>query len=112
MTKSFDELVEPKTRAAAAGTTRKYLAEMLLAEVRKLTGKSPREIAELLGVRPPAASSLESYDDLHVSSLLKIVEDLGGELEIVLRFPNGEAKIEEFGISHRGKRKLTELQGT
>ena len=50
MAKSFDELVKrtttKKTREKAARRTQELLAELLLSEVRELTGKSQRQVAD------------------------------------------------------------------
>ena len=49
MAKTFDELVKrttsKKTRQRAAARTRELLGELLLSEIRKLGGKSQREVA-------------------------------------------------------------------
>ena len=101
MAKSFDELVKrtttAKTRLRAAVTrTRELLREMLLSEFRELAGKSQREVADVLGIRQPSLSKLEKQSDMQISTLRRIVNALGGELEVVARFPDGTVKIEPF----------------
>jgi transcriptional regulator with XRE-family HTH domain len=92
MAKSFDELAKrvmsPASRARAARRTHELLAEMLLADVRKLTGRSQTELAKTLGIRQPTLSKLESQSDMQISTLRKIVEALGGTVDIVARFPD------------------------
>jgi hypothetical protein len=55
MAKSFDQLANrtmtPESRARAARRTQAILVEMLLAEVRKLAGKSQSELANILGIK-------------------------------------------------------------
>jgi hypothetical protein len=41
-------------------------------------------------------SKLEQRTDMYVSTLRRYVEALGGELEIVARFPDREYRIEQF----------------
>ena len=100
MAKSFDDLVNKtttkRTREKAAKRTQELLGEMLLSEVRQLTGKSQREVADVLGIKQPSLSKLERQADMQISTLWKIVHALGGELEVLARFPKGTVKIEQF----------------
>ena len=119
MAKSFDELVRrtttERTRRRAARRTRELLADLLLSEIRRLAGKSQRELAATLGIRQPSLSKLEKQSDIQVSTLRKIVKALGGELEIVARFPKQAVRLKQFGVAgfsapHRAGAKATELQ--
>ena len=101
MAKSFDELVKrtttKKTRERAARRVQELLGEMLLSEVRQRVGKSQRELAEALGIKQPSLSKLEKQSDMHISTLQRIVTALGGELEVVAKFPRGRVKMKQFG---------------
>ena len=101
MAKSFDHLVKrttsKSTRERAARRTRELLGELLLSEIRRLAGKSQRRLAAALGIKQPSLSKLENQDDMQVSTLRRIVEALGGELEVIARFPKGAVKIDQFG---------------
>ena len=105
MAKTFDELVKrtttKRTRSRAAVRTQELLAELLLSEVRQLTGKSQQQVAEALGVKQPSLSKLEKQSDMQISTLQKIVKALGGELEVLAKFPKGTVKIDQFDSSHR-----------
>jgi transcriptional regulator with XRE-family HTH domain len=100
MAKSLDELVKRtttrKTRQRAAARTRELLGELLLSEIRELAGKSQREVADLLGIKLPSLSKLEKQSDMQISTLRRIVNALGGELEVVAKFPKGRVKIDQF----------------
>jgi transcriptional regulator with XRE-family HTH domain len=100
MAKSFDALVRrtttKKTQARAARRTQELLAELLLSEIRQLTGKSQHQVAQALGIKQPSLSKLEKQTDMQISTLLKIVKALGGELEIHAKFPKGAVKIDQF----------------
>jgi len=100
MAKTFNELVKrattKKTRQRAAARTKELLGELMLSEIRKLAGKSQREVAEELGIKQPSLSKLEKQSDMQLSTLRRIVSALGGELEVVAKFPNGRIKIEQF----------------
>ncbi len=100
MAKSFDALVErtttKRTRQRAARRTQELLGEMLVSELRKMSGKSQRELAKTLGIKQPSLSKLEKQSDMQISTLRRIVQALGGELEVVARFPKGAVKIRQF----------------
>jgi transcriptional regulator with XRE-family HTH domain len=100
MAKSFDELIKrtttKKTRQRAAARTRELLGELLLSEIRERAGKSQRQVADALGIKQPSLSKLEKQSDMQISTLRRIVNALGGELEVSARFPVGTVKIEPF----------------
>jgi transcriptional regulator with XRE-family HTH domain len=104
MAKSFDELVKrtttKRTRERAARRARELLGELLLSEIRKLAGKSQRELARELGIKQPSLSKLENQSDMQISTLRRIVKALGGELEVIARFPKGSVKIEQPDMAH------------
>jgi transcriptional regulator with XRE-family HTH domain len=97
MAKSFNELANrtmtPEPRARAAARTRELLAEMLVAEIRTLAGKSQRELAEALGIKQPSVAKMEAAGDMQISTLRKIINALGGELEILAKLPGGNVAI-------------------
>jgi transcriptional regulator with XRE-family HTH domain len=103
MASSWDSLVKrtttKATREQARHRTRELMAEMLLVEMRKLTGKSQRELAKALGTRQPRLSRLKDFDDLHVTMLKRLVEILGGELEVRVRFTQPAAKAQHAASS-------------
>jgi transcriptional regulator with XRE-family HTH domain len=100
MAKSFDHLVKrttnKRTRERAARRTKELLGELLLSEIRQLAGKSQQQLAAALGIKQPSLSKLENQDDMQVSTLRRIIEALGGELEVIAKFPKGAVKIDQF----------------
>jgi transcriptional regulator with XRE-family HTH domain len=108
MAKSFDNLVKrttsKRTRVKAAQRTQELIADLLLREVRELTGKSQSEVAALLGIKQPSLSKLEKQRDIQISTLQKIVKALGGELQVLAKFPKGTVKIDQFDSTHRRSR--------
>ena len=105
MAKSFDELVKrtttKKTQAKASRRARELLGELLLREVRLSAGKSQQEVAETLAMKQPSLSKLEKQTDMRISTLRKIVKALGGELEVLAKFPKGTVKIDQFDSPQR-----------
>lgn len=100
MAQSFNKLVKSttskRTREKAAKRTTELLGELLLSEVRQLTGKSQSQVAQALGIKQPSLSKLERRHDMQISTLQKIVAALGGELEVLAKFPKGTVRIEQF----------------
>lgn len=109
MAKSFDALVKrtttKRTRERAARRAQELLDEMLVSELRQLAGKSQREIAEILGIKQPSLSKLEKQTDMQISTLRRIIAALGGELEIVARFPKRSVRIKPFATTERRRKK-------
>jgi transcriptional regulator with XRE-family HTH domain len=110
MAKSFDALVRrtatKRTRDRAAQRTEELLHELLLGEIRKLAGKSQKDVATSIGIRQPSLSKLEKQSDMQISTLRRIVKALGGELEVRAKFPKGTVKIDPFNdTSERSRRR-------
>jgi transcriptional regulator with XRE-family HTH domain len=74
---------------------------MLVGELRKLAGKTQSQLAGKLGIKQPTLSKLEKQSDMQISTLQRIVQALGGELEVVARFPQGAVKIGQFDQARR-----------
>ncbi|HWE95437.1 MAG TPA: helix-turn-helix domain-containing protein [Tepidisphaeraceae bacterium] len=115
MAKTFDELVRrttsKRTRQRAADRTRELLGELFISEIRTLRGKSQREVARVLGIKQPSLSKLENQSDMQISTLRRIVSALGGELEVIAKFPKGRVKLDQFdGPAHRHGPRETELK--
>lgn len=99
MAKKFAELrnrMSPKARQAAAARAKEMLEEMPLHELRQARGLSQQQLAEKLHVQQPAIAKLERRTDMYLSTLRHHVEAMGGELEVVARFPDGTVKIRNF----------------
>jgi transcriptional regulator with XRE-family HTH domain len=86
----------PQRRARIERGVREDLTEMLLSEIRRLAGLTQEQLAASLGVKQPTLSQLESQDDMQISTLRRIVEKLGGELEIIATLPTGRVALSQF----------------
>jgi transcriptional regulator with XRE-family HTH domain len=99
MTRKFSALrveLSPDARKKSAALTRKMLREMPLHELRHVRGLSQQELARLLNVQQPAIAKQERRTDMYLSTLRNHIEALGGELEILARFPDGDVRITNF----------------
>jgi len=81
----------------AVSRARAMLEEMPLQELRQARKLSQEALAAELETSQSNVSKLEGRVDVYVSTLRRYIEALGGELEIVARFPDGSVLINQFG---------------
>lgn len=94
MAKKFSTLrdkMPAEARARAHTRATSMIAEMALPELRRALDVSQEDLAKLLKVSQASVSKLENRSDLHLSSIVAYIEALGGELELVARFPKKPA---------------------
>jgi ribosome-binding protein aMBF1 (putative translation factor) len=99
MAKKFAELrakMSPESRARADEKAQVLLSEVPLNELRQARGLSQKVLAEVLHVQQPSIAKLERRTDMYISTLRSHIEAMGGELEVVARFPDGSVKISNF----------------
>lgn len=100
MARPFKELrdrMPPNARARVDRRVRRTLLEMSLQELRRdVSGMTQTELAELLEVTQGAISQLERREDVLLSKLAAYVHALGGELELIARFPDADVRITQF----------------
>lgn len=99
MAKSFKilrEKMSPAAQQRAKEKTRMMLDAMPLQELRQARALSQDEMAKALGIKQAAVSKLERRTDMYLSTLRKFVEAMGGSLEIVAHFPEGDVSVEQF----------------
>lgn len=97
------EKMPRKRRARIAQTTQALREEMDLAQLREARALSQAALGEILPVEQPAVAKLEKRADMYVSTLRRFIQGMGGELEIVARFPDRAVFIRSF--RDLGKRK-------
>ena len=99
MARNFSELrarMSPGARSRAEAIAQAMLGEMPLNELRQARGWSQKMLAAVLDVQQPAIAKLEKRTDMYLSTLRSHIEAMGGELEVVARFPDGAVKISNF----------------
>ena len=100
MAKNFNllrEKMSPEARARSRAAADKMLREMALDELREARRLTQEQLAEQLGVGQAEVSRLERRTDMYVSTLNRMVEAMGGHLEIRAVFPDGVVPIRRFG---------------
>lgn len=100
MARKFAELearMSPKHRERSKAKARKMLAQYRLQELRNARFATQQTIAEIMRVPQSAVSKIERRTDTYVSTIRRYLEAMGGELEIIARFPDGEIyEISQF----------------
>ncbi|MHC3748176.1 XRE family transcriptional regulator [Stutzerimonas stutzeri] len=99
MAKKFADLrakMSPETQARVEAKAQELLAEMPLNELRQARGLSQKMLAELLHVQQPSIAKMEKRTDMYISTLRSHIEAMGGQLEVIARFPDGSVKISNF----------------
>jgi DNA-binding XRE family transcriptional regulator len=97
--KNFNELrsrMSPERRERNRAATEEMLAELPLAELRQALQMTQETLAELLETSQPEISKIEHRTDVYVSTLRRYIEAMGGELQIIARFPEGKVSINQF----------------
>ena len=99
MAKKFSELeakMSSERRGRINKEVKKVLAEMPINELRNARGLSQKVLAEALHIQQPAVAKMEKRTDMYISTLRSHIEAMGGELEIIARFPDGNVRISNF----------------
>jgi hypothetical protein len=79
----------------------KLLEEMSMADLRQALHRTQQQLASDLEVSQPAVARMEQRADMHVSSLRKVIEAMGGELEVRARFPQGTVTLTNFAAENQ-----------
>lgn len=90
----------PKERQERIQKRSEELVEeyMALQELRRAMAFTQTDVAKKLHISQDGVSRLEHRSDLMVSTLRKYIEAMGGELNIIARFPN-RPPIEIIGFA-------------
>jgi predicted transcriptional regulator len=100
MARRYEELrakLAPRQRAASAKLTKQLSDELPLHQLRHALLLTQEQLAESLGVSQGAISKMENQSDMLISTLQRIIEAMGGELELRVRFPQGEVTLKDLG---------------
>src|ERR1700730_15252913 len=106
MAKNFKELQEKMPREArlrSEASAENMISEMRLAELRTAMDLTQESLADTLHVKQASISKMERRSDMYISTLSKIIEAMGGELQIIANMPNGRVKIRQFTKIRKGE---------
>jgi|RifCSP13_1_1023834.scaffolds.fasta_scaffold316979_1 transcriptional regulator with XRE-family HTH domain len=98
-------------RARIEAETKKLVAEELsLRELRKAFALTQAELAESLGIGQDEVSRIERRADILVSTLRRFIASMGGELDLVARFPDRPpvriARLEDLDEERARRRRV------
>ena len=92
MLRTMDEIIRTLPLAEQryiAKRTKELLAEELtLQELRRARAMTQVKMAKKLGIAQKQISEIEKRTDMHISTLRRLVEALGGKLSLVVEFPD------------------------
>ncbi len=80
----------PPNRRRVESIKRSVELDITLNELRERRGITQEQVAAQLETSRPNVSRIEREDDVRMTTLQRYVVALGGELELVVRFPDGE----------------------
>ena len=86
----------PAQRKAVADKVAALSADMSLAELRQARQLTQQMLSGTLQVGQAAVAKMEKRTDMYVGNLRRLVEAMGGELDVIARFPEGSVKINNF----------------
>lgn len=98
-TKKFSSLRARMTvsaRTRSRQRSKELFKAMSLNELRRARHVTQDTLASAMRTSQSEVSKIEQRRDTYVSTLLSYVRGLGGELEIVARFPDGSVHISQF----------------
>ena len=99
MKKKFSELsarMSPAARAESDVQAAGILAELPLRELRQARELTQKQVAALLDVEQAAVSKMERQTDMYISTLRRAIMAMGGDLQIIAHFPEGDVRINQF----------------
>jgi ribosome-binding protein aMBF1 (putative translation factor) len=99
MARKWSELfaqLSPERQARAKAAAERMRRELPLVEVRRQLNLSQQALAERMGVSRSHVSRFERQSGTHLRDLRRLVEAMGGELEITARFPDGQIRLDRW----------------
>ena len=89
MANKFSRLREQMSPEARKQAEKKAQEMLALHELRQARGLTQNMLAEVLRVNQPSVAKMEKRTDMYISTLRSHIQAMGGELDIVARFPDG-----------------------
>jgi DNA-binding XRE family transcriptional regulator len=100
MAKKYSELrkrLSPAAREVAVQEAAKLMLELTLQQLRQSRQLTQKNLAAELQVDQAAVSKLERQTDMYVSTLRRHIKAMGGDLQIIAHFPDGDVLLNQLG---------------
>ncbi len=94
----IDALPEAEKAAVENRSAELIAEEQTLRDIRRALRLTQTEVASKLGIRQVGVSQIENRSDLLISTLRRYVESMGGEFEMIARFP-GRRPVRITGLA-------------
>lgn len=88
MARKLDDVMAALPRDRRKRVEARAMELVTLKDLRKAVQQTQEQMAEALGVRQDTISRLERRSDMLLSTMRHYVESMGGQLELVAKFPN------------------------
>ena len=90
-------------REAIDRTVQEELEKLPLYKLRKACNLTQQQVATQLGVQQAAVSKIERQTDMHIGTVRRFIEAMGGTLELVATFPEGKVTIDHLATQKKRK---------
>jgi hypothetical protein len=108
----FPDIVPPLLSSAWSWTCLSSLRSSTLPCLCSYFAISIQEsLADTLHVKQASISKMERRSDMYISTLSKIIEAMGGELQIIANMPNGRVQIRQFTKIRKGEFESVQTKG-
>jgi hypothetical protein len=94
--KILREKMSPEAQERAHKKAQQMISEMPLHELRRARELSQQNIADRLHMKQAAVSKMERRTDMYISTLRSYIEAMGGSLDVIARFPEGDVRVTLF----------------
>jgi DNA-binding XRE family transcriptional regulator len=111
---SLDEMMKglsPQRRQKIKRETSRIIEEVRLSQLRKAQGLTQKALADRLKIAQATLSEIEGQEDSKLSTLTKVVEEMGGKLRILAEMPDGRmvpltlaGKAKPLSLKRRARR--------
>lgn len=88
--------MSPERRAKIEAGVVEMQRDMLLSELRKHSGLTQKELADRLGISQAGLSKMEGQENMEIVTLNRLVNSLGGHLELIVHMPDGDVSLSQF----------------
>ena len=102
--------MSPESQERARSKARTLWKFVLLQELQQARGLPQKDLATALHVQQPTIAKIEKRTDMYISALRSHIGAMGGELEVIARFPERNVRIST--LPSWVKKNLTEQERT
>lgn len=100
-----------EARLRSEASAGKMISEMGLAELRAAMDTTQESLANALRVERASISKMERRSDMYISTLSKIIEAMGGELQIIAKMRSRIVQIRQFTQIRRDESEIASTLG-